>query len=151
MASSEHVTFRPGELADKLAASLLAPGSTAKRDLGRYYHLTELLFQEWWDGSQMWEGPWAVVVRMVSTRDWLLPPHRDDFLEHAKAFVRSPMALDFPAPQRIEAYQALAAADHEEVIAILDVAEREYATATQAAQAAATGGATSAAGTAPPA
>lgn len=144
MTASDHITFRPGELADKLAASSLAPGSTAKRDLGRYYFLTEHLFQEWWDANQVWEGPWSVVVALVATREWSSPPHRDDFLEHAKGFVKSPMSAGFPSSQRIEAYQALSGADHLEVIAIIDQAGREYANLSRASQAAATRGATSA-------
>lgn len=125
MSDREHVTFRPGELADRLFGGPLSAGATAKRDLTRYYLALGERFDDWWNANGMWDVPWGVIVEFVGTRGWDTIPTPSAFLGHFEQYLRSPMATGVDAAIRREARDALSGADPVDVIAIIDRAEQE--------------------------
>ena len=123
MQAPEHVTFRPGNLAERIARSPLAPGATAKRDLGRYYDLLDLVLEEWEDIYQVTTQEWGVIKAFVATRYWEVIPEPKEFYEQFESFLRSPMSKGFDHQLKVSAATALKQADRTEVRAIIWEAE----------------------------
>jgi len=127
MQAPEHVTFRPGDLAGHLLRPFKTAGAVAKRDLARYYRLTDRVFERWWDDNGLTDEPWAVLVAFVETRDWETVPEPDAFALQFRSFLGSPMAFGFKATDRSLAAAALDLASYPEVVAVVDKAEEDIA------------------------
>jgi hypothetical protein len=131
MTDREHVTFRPGELAERLFAGPLSAGATAKRDLIRYYAVLDARFDDWWNANQLWEAPWDVIVDFVEAQGWDAVPTPADFLTRFEQFLKSPLASRIERGLLRDALDGVRGADEVDVVAILDRAEREIASAPQ--------------------
>lgn len=143
----EHVTFRPGELLERLQVSRLTVGATAKRDLGRYYRLIDTVFDKWAKRKSVTDQTWNAIGAYVCTRSWKYLPTPDTFYDQASDFFASTWGLAYSG-DRQAAMIALADLDHAEVVAIIDGAESELSPPHPAATRA---GATSVAAAAAPA
>lgn len=146
-AGPEHVTFRPGELIERLRVSRLTVGATAKRDLGRYYRLIDTVFDQWAQRKALTDQTWNAIGAFVCTRSWRMLPDAASFYEAASDFFASTWGAAYTG-DRQAAMIALADLDLAEVCAIIDGAESELAPPNRVA---ATAGATSAAAAAAPA
>ena len=125
MSDREHVTFRPGELSERLFGGPLSAGATAKRDLSRYYVVLGERFDDWWNANGMWDVPWGVIVEFVGTRGWDTIPTPSAFFGQFEQYLRSPMASGVEPAIRRDARDALSVADPVDVIAVIDRAEQE--------------------------
>jgi hypothetical protein len=137
----EHITFRPGELLERLTRGPLSAGATAKRDVGRYYALLDDAWAHWRHYTLMDGSGWPPVVAFIATREWVAVPGPKQFFEQFRSFLRSPMAEEFNRIDLSAAATAVSLATAVEVAAIIDRAEVDFRS-----QASATVGATSAAG-----
>jgi hypothetical protein len=149
MGDLEHVTFRPGALAERLAAGPLSPGAMAKRDLGRYYDLLGDTFDAWYRDHLLQADGWPPVVAFASTRAWDTVPSPVALHAQFVSFVKSPMARAFDGVDLSVAATALIGVSAIQAYAILDRAEQEIATSPAPSPAVPTAGATSAAASAP--
>ena len=122
-ATPEHITFRPGELVEKLTRGPLSPGATAKQDLIRYYVMVSTKFDEWQKGTGITWDAWDVLMAFVSTRSWEAIPYPVVFQDQFASFLKSPMAKEFERTAKGLAFSALVSADYAEVIAIVHHAE----------------------------
>ena len=122
----EHVTFRPGELLERLLVSRLSLGATAKRDLGRYYRLVDTEFDEWAKERKLTDQTWNAIGTFVCTRSWPLPPAPATFYAEALSFFNSSWGAAFKE-QQATALRALTGINNAQVVAIIDGAESELA------------------------
>lgn len=123
MQSLDHITFRPGDLAERLSRGPLSPGGTAKRDLLRHYTLIDTVFDQWATGWTMTGEAWEVVVDFCATRGWDTVPYPEVLLEQFKQFLTSPLGLRHDRVSRSMAATALLNADYPQVVAIVSYAE----------------------------
>lgn len=122
----EHVTFRPGELLERLMVSRLSLGATAKRDLGRYYRLIDTEFDSWAKERGITDLVWNAIGTFVCTRSWPLLPTPSTFYEQAVGFFNSVQGAAY-AEYRKAALAALSGVSNAQVAAIIDGAESELA------------------------
>jgi hypothetical protein len=120
----EHVTFRPGDLLERLRESRISLGATAKRDLGRYYRLIDAEFDEWEKDRKPTERTWSAVATFVATRTWDQPPDPLTFFAQAQSFLGSAMGSSF-ADVASDALRCLRGIERTTVAAIIDAAESE--------------------------
>lgn len=122
----EHVTFRPGELRERLQVSRLTLGATAKRDLGRYYRLIDTEFEQWAKTFAITDQTWNAIGTFACTRAWPRLPTPSTFYAEAVLFFDSVQGAAYKA-QRSDALQALIGVGNVQVAAIIDGAESELA------------------------
>lgn len=123
MSDPPHVTFRPGELLARLSGGPLSPGSTAKRDLTRYYYLIDGQFTDWWKRTEMTVEGWKIMVIFASTREWDYIPDQRNFAMFLQSFLRSRMAKNIAPEVRQKLIEALLFTTSIDVIAIIDRVE----------------------------
>lgn len=119
----EHVTFRPGELAEQLARGPLSPGGIAKRDLIRYYTMVNTAFDQWAVGWTMTGEAWDVIVDFAATRGWEIIPYPETITAQFKQFLTSPLGQRHDRVSRSMAAAALMNADYPELVGIIHAAE----------------------------
>jgi hypothetical protein len=145
----EHVTFRPGDLLERLRVSRLTLGATAKRDLARYYRLIDAEFEAWSKDRGVTDQTWAAIGAFVCTRSWPTPPGPPTpigFFAEAQSFFASSWGYAF-GEEKDTALRALRGLSAAQVVGIIDAAESELAPPPLVAVA--TRGATSADGSDP--
>lgn len=122
----EHVTFRPGELLERLMVSRLSLGATAKRDLGRFYRLIDTEFDAWAKERGLTDDTWNAIGAFVCTRSWPLLPAPPTFYAEAQSFFNSTWGASY-AEQKAAALRALTGLSNAQVAAVIDGAESELA------------------------
>ena len=143
----EHVTFRPGDLIERLRVSRLTLGATAKRDLGRFYRLIDTEFEAWSKERALTDSTWNAVGAFVCTRSWPLIPTPVSFYAEAQSFFASTWGMAFKE-HKDDALRVLRGITNAQVVAVIDAAESELSPPPLVAVA--TRGATSVDGSAPP-
>lgn len=133
----EHVTFRPGGLAERLAGGPQSPGATAKRSLWRYYLLLDAELEEWMMALEVSADAMIVIRAFIDTRYWETLPDTLAFWEQFRSFARSPLAARFDPATIVEADGALKSATRTCLVALIDLAETSQAAATADATSAA--------------
>ena len=120
----EHVTFRPGDLLERLRVSRLTLGATAKRDLGRYYRLIDAEFDSWEKERKPTDQTWTAIGTFVCTRSWPTTPDPVTFYAQAKGFFDSNWGSAF-GDEMANALRCLRGITPTTVAAIIDAAESE--------------------------
>jgi hypothetical protein len=120
----EHVTFRPGDLLERLRVSRLTLGATAKRDLARYYRLIDAEFDSWEKERKPTDRTWAAIGTFVCTRSWPTTPDPLTFYAQAQSFLGSALGSAF-ADGATDALRCLRGISPTTVAAIIDAAESE--------------------------
>lgn len=133
----EHVTFRPGNLAERLVVGPLSPGATAKRSLWRYYALLDAEIEEWMTALEVSADAMIAIRAFIDTRYWEAIPETIDFWRQFASFARSPLAARFVHATLVEAADALKSATRTCLVALIDLAEASPAAATADATSAA--------------
>lgn len=120
----EHVTFRPGDLLERLRVSRLTLGATAKRDLARYYRLIDGEFDAWSKERDLTDKTWSAIGAFVCTRSWPSAPTPLGFYAEAQSFFASTWGAAF-ADEREGALRALRGISAAQVVGVIDAAESE--------------------------
>jgi hypothetical protein len=120
----EHVTFRPGDLLERLRVSRLTLGATAKRDLSRYYALIDAEFDSWEKERKPTDVTWNAIGTFVCTRSWPKTPDPLTFFSQAQSFFGSALGSAY-AGVVADALRCLRGITPTAVAAIIDAAESE--------------------------
>lgn len=139
-----HISFRPGELRERLTAGLLASGTKAKRDLIRYYKLMDATFDQWWDRRRVDDDQWFFVATFVKSRAWKELPTPRAFLDAFEGFMDGVVGIGYPRGTKSLAVSKVADLSFAEMLAIIDRAQDEVGVTRSARpQTVASGGPTS--------